>query len=219
MSRFTSFVFFIICLSVIISITSGIVISPVCTAPGNQVQPEISGTRSSGPIIGILLPRDRISTGGTGERRANSLHCTRPPNATRNLRGYDRLDPLSDSATTGSDLWVGLGEREQPVCTAPGHQTQPEISGDTIVWTDYRNFATTGSDIYRWDPVNGEQPVCTAPRNQPEPEISEDMIIWRDNRNYGTTRFDIYLWDPVNGEQPVCTAPGGQWEIAISGTR
>jgi beta propeller repeat protein len=58
---------------------------------------------------------------------------------------------------------------------------------------DNRNLATTGWDIYKWDPVNGEQSVCIDPGYQEYPAISGNTIVWMDNRNFATTGWDIYM--------------------------
>jgi len=91
-----------------------------------------------------------------------------------------------------------------PICTDPYDQRTPAISGNTIVWMDFRNG---NWDIYKWDPVHGEQPVITDPSDQWNPAISGDTIVWEDDRN---GNLDIYKWDPVNGERQVTTDPKSQ---------
>jgi beta propeller repeat protein len=219
MSRFKLFVFMIICLSVtvIVSITSGIVISPVCTNPSDQWYPAISGD-----TIVWMDHRNETTTGWdiykwdpmNGEQQV----CTLPG---------DQRDPaISGETIVWNDnqnggawdiyMWDPVNGT-RAVCTEPIDQWYPAISGDTIVWQDNRNWATTGIDIYMWDPVNGEQQVCTQPGDQWDAAISGDKIVWMDNRNYTATGWDIYMWDPVNGEQQVCTQPDDQLFPAISG--
>ena len=100
------------------------------------------------------------------------------------------------------------GATEIPICTNPAIQEHPAISGDTIVWIDWRNG---GNYIYKWDPVNGEQPVANATTNIFSPKISGDTVVWM------TGFEDIYKWDPVNGKQPITTYTASQYNPAISG--
>jgi beta propeller repeat protein len=213
MNRFTLFVFMIICLSVVVSITSGIVISPVCTNPSDQYYPVISGdtivwmdNRNAGWDIYMWNPV-------IGEQPV----CTNPGDQRDPVISGDTIVWM-DNRNAGWDIYMWnpvIGE--QPVCTNPGDQRDPVISGDTIVWMDNRTYGATGYDIYMWDPVNGEQQVCINSGDQWYPAISGDTIVWTDGRYLDTTHWDIYAWDPVNGERPICTEYGSQWEAAISG--
>ena len=101
------------------------------------------------------------------------------------------------------------GATEIPICTNSSVQHYPAISGETIVWEDYRNG---NSDIYTWDPLNGEQQVTTNSSEQRYPATSGETIVWQDYRN---GNFDIYMWDPLNGEQQVTTNSSDQWSPAI----
>jgi len=75
-----------------------------------------------------------------------------------------------------------------PVCTDPGDQSYPVISGDTIVWEE-------NGDIYMRDMASedGKQPVCTDPSFQGFPDISGDTVVWVDTR--GAESKDIYMAD------------------------
>lgn len=50
-------------------------------------------------------------------------------------------------------------------------QRNPSVWGDTVVYEDNRNFATSGWDIYKWDPVNGETVVANTSRDEINPDI------------------------------------------------
>ena len=85
------------------------------------------------------------------------------------------------------------------------------VSGDKVVWSDYREFYGPNNnyyrnyDIYMWDSVNGERPICTNIDFQGYPVISGNTVAWLDHRNVGDplnfpVEFDVYKWDPINGE-------------------
>ena len=78
--------------------------------------------------------------------------------------------------------------KEIPICTAEGHQWDPAIWGDRIVWMDDRNG---NRDVYMYDlKTNKEIPICTAEEDQGHPAIWGDRIVWRDERNGNE---DIYI--------------------------
>jgi beta propeller repeat protein len=98
----------------------------------------------------------------------------------------------------------------QPVCIHPARQEAPSISGDKIVWVDYRNG---NADIYMWDPNNGEQAICTNPSYQTNPTISGNMVVWEDGRTFDS----IYMWSPLFGEKPVLSLGMHPFKPSISG--
>ncbi len=121
-----------------------------------------------------------------------------------------------------------------PVCIAPAAQLeQAAVSdgsgGEFIVWTDYRDQPTTGTNIYAqhvdadgvalWT-ANGI-PICALSGNQIRPAIASDgtggaIIVWEDGRNPADS--DIYgqhvdgagnpQW-AANGI-PICSATNNQ---------
>jgi hypothetical protein len=114
--------------------------------------------------------------------------------------------------TSGAQVWTANGVE---VCGATQDQRLPQFvtdgnGGAIIAWYDYRNSATSGSDIYaqRIASVGGASqwladgiPLCTAPDNQENPTIAADkeggaFVAWQDHRN--GTDYDIYL-QHVNG--------------------
>ena len=118
-------------------------------------------------------------------------------NSASDLGRHHRLARRSRYETTGWDLYkkdLGPGGSVEPVCPEPGNQLHAEISGDTIVWTDYRAGESNGYDIYLWDPLEGEQPLCTEPGFQGEPDISGDIVVWEDARTgILASSLDIYM--------------------------
>ena len=99
---------------------------------------------------------------------------------------------------------------EQPICIHPARQEEPSISGNKIVWVDYRNG---NADIYLWDPNNSEQAICTNPSGQYSPAISGDVLVWEDARAFGS----IYMWSPLFGEKPVLSLGRHPSKPSISG--
>ena len=68
-----------------------------------------------------------------------------------------------------------------PVCEAVSEQSEPDVSGDTVVWADKR---MGGYDIYSYDLAEpNEYPIDTAGGDQTQPVISGAIIVWTDNNN------------------------------------
>ncbi|MDD5419489.1 MAG: PKD domain-containing protein, partial [Methanomicrobiaceae archaeon] len=105
---------------------------------------------------------------------------------------------------------------ESPICTEPGEQMYPAISGDRIVWQDHRN--DTGGDIYLYDLTTEEEtPICTDPAAQGYPAISGSLIVWQDMRNGS---WDIYLYNlDTDDEVRLTNSTGDQYMPAISGEK
>lgn len=76
---------------------------------------------------------------------------------------------------------------EFPIYTNLYNQTAPEVSGDIVVWHDFRNG---NYDIYGYNlSSNTEFPICTNLSNQGGSAISGDIVVWPDYRN---SQSDIY---------------------------
>jgi TolB protein len=97
---------------------------------------------------------------------------------------------------------------EFAVCTAPGDQTSPAISGSIVVWQDNRNG---NWDIYGYDlNARTEFAVRTTPGDQKDPDISGNIVVWEENGDiYGYYLSSQYVF-------PVSQASGTQWFPAIS---
>jgi len=80
------------------------------------------------------------------------------------------------------------------------------ISGDRIVWIDYRNG---NPDVYLHDLATGqERPITADPGSQYAATIRGDRIAWEDHRS-GNAR--IHLYDLLTGQERQLTAgPGNQ---------
>ncbi len=76
-------------------------------------------------------------------------------------------------------------------------QEQPSVSGDKIVWTDYRNGT---SDIYMYDLIAGiETRISYGPGNESHPHIDGNFVVYQDTRpdpnNPGYSITNAYLYD------------------------
>jgi beta propeller repeat protein len=133
------------------------------------------------------------------------------------MRSLNFLDDNSDiyicdlSDTTGPDDHF---PPVHPLCTVPGPQFAPRISGDLVVWEDWRDPTDVQSDIYMYDLSvdsngngipNWKEPVKPDPDPAeirltdtfyPEefPDISGHTVVWMDlGRDTGTgSTIDLY---------------------------
>jgi len=119
-----------------------------------------------------------------------------------------------------------------PICTAPGPQMDPRISGNIVVWEDYRDGLQ--SDIYMYDlsvdtgntgVPNWKKPAGQRPNPDPAetrltsttwdemyPDVSGRTVVWMDLRraesSAQTPTIDIYALDlDTMTETPVATDP------------
>jgi beta propeller repeat protein len=99
-------------------------------------------------------------------------------------------DPVT-AAVTGT---------ETRVTSDPGDQYDPSISGNKVVFTDYRSSDT---DVYWYDFATGaEHPVIVALGNQELTGISGDLLVYTDYRT-----ADVVVYDTVTGITTNVTAP------------
>lgn len=102
-----------------------------------------------------------------------------------------------------------------PIPVELQHQYAPAISGDRIVWEDWRNGKF---DIYLYDLATNTERQITTDRSDPmHPAISGDFIVWEDWRNGAP---DIYLYDLVtNTEHRITANLGNDSFPAVSGKK
>ncbi|MHA1380137.1 MAG: hypothetical protein ACTSRG_17325 [Candidatus Helarchaeota archaeon] len=175
----------------------------ICNATGQQSFPEICSDGTGGAYIAWVDYR-----GGLSDIYATHIY----PNGT---------------------IYTGWDANGTAVCTATNNQKDIQIccTGGkvVIVWTDYRDVATSGHDIYAqklnamagvdWLIANGT-PICTELDDQEAPQIccyttGTTIITWKDNRS---NDFDTYAqklsingviqWQ--NNGTAVCTEVGDQ---------
>ncbi len=179
----------------------------IFTAPGDQWAPQIISDGSGGAIITCYDTRNDATT------------------------GYDIYAQKINSS--GVIQWSAGGV---VISTAANTQGLPQLVSDgsggaIITWQDFRNDATTGSDIYaqkintsgvvQWTP-NGVA-ISIVIGSQFNQKIISDgsggaIIVWQDSRNFATTGVDIYALKidasgvsslPINGDA-ISTAAGTQ---------
>ncbi len=99
------------------------------------------------------------------------------------------------SVSLGASVLVFSGV-ETPVSTAVSDQFDPAISGDLVVFTDYRNG---NSDIYYVNLATGvESPAVQAPGDQYLTDVSNGLIVYTDYTN-----LQVHLFDTVSGATQV----------------
>jgi hypothetical protein len=137
-------------------------------------------------------------------------------------------------SSAGTPQWTANGV---PVTTDPADQSGPQLvpdgsGGAIIVWTDMRNAATLGVDVYaqRIDgtgaPLWAANGVAvTGAFDQTNPQVAPDgsggaIVVWEDDRNGSSDIFaqrldgtGAALWDV--GGVPVTTAAGDQFAPEI----
>ncbi len=130
------------------------------------------------------------------------------------------------------DLWAyDLATHETvPVCLDRWSQSQPAISGATVVWVDGRDdtygtngpYYLNGSDIFGHDFSTGLTfPICRAADDQLDPAVSGPIVVWQDGR-HRTSRdpgnWDIYGYDLRTGREfAIADGEGSETHPAISG--
>ena len=118
------------------------------------------------------------------------------------------------------------GGSDFSICSDASVGETPAVSGDIVVWVDWRN-ADSGNpdnaDIYGYDlDSSTEFPICTNSSEQFRPAVSGRFVVWQDLRNDGGswTNSDIYGYDLVSqSEFSVCLAEGNQSLPEIDGRR
>ena len=182
----------------------------LCTATDNQGSPAIASDGAGGAIVTWQDFRS-----GTN----NDIYAQR-------------------ISAVGTPMWTANGVA---LCTAAGHQYYPVMVSDgaggaIVAWYDYRDYGSTGSDIYaqkisaigavQWT-ANGTA-LCTAIGHQLYPAIVSDgaggsIVTWQDSRSSGD--WDIYTQRiSTTGSVPwaadgvaLCTIAGSQlWPTIVA---
>jgi hypothetical protein len=118
--------------------------------------------------------------------------------------------------------YMNLDDRVIRHAEGPALQEKPSVSGDRVVFVDYRNaFNDNGvrrnADIYMLTLSSGEvRPLVTNPAEQDEPFIFGDLVAYTDTRDGSWDGFifhnsNIYVTDLRDGtERALVTAPNNQ---------
>lgn len=217
--------------------------NPVVSDPSDQVNVSISGQT-------VVWQDYRNKTYGCPDAR----NCISADIYARNLAtgveqrlstASNAMDPDIDGKlvvwrnwSTGKIIVHDLSTGLQQNASIQGGTVQmvtPAISGQIVVWVDYRNSNEYG-DIYMRDltqaadvPVNVASSDPTIPvqvKDKRNPDIDGNIIVWEDWTNAyqdqgGWWRNpDIYMMDLSTGVvQPVTTNDSDQYSPVVSGNR
>ncbi|MDD1719790.1 MAG: hypothetical protein LUQ25_07005, partial [Methanoregulaceae archaeon] len=125
-----------------------------------------------------------------------------------------------EHVTSGSNHdiynWTRTGGVIQILCGLTSDQRNPKISGDKVVWEDNRNSATTGWDIYFWDPATGVATDISAGASafgdgdDINPDIATDIygygvpdtVVWE--LAFSGSDHDIFKWTSSEGATGIC---------------
>ena len=197
-----------------------------------------SGTRPWGdvPVPVVFASNDQTDPHIVADGKGGALFAWTDPRTPVNGSDIYALHIDGNAHCVGN--WSSYG---QPVCDAPGEQSQPRLVGDGVggawvVWLDqradlagdlrYSHVLTDGSFAPGFTSSGSE--LCTAPGAQVEAEVAGDgagglFAVWHDERNGNADIFAQHVlaggtlspgW-PVNG-RALTTAPGAQDEPAIA---
>jgi beta propeller repeat protein len=87
------------------------------------------------------------------------------------------------------------------ITTNTSDQRFPTVSGNIIVWQDYRNGLP---DIYAYDlSTRTEMQITTNTSDQQNPAVSGNIIVWQDDRNgnydiYAALPITVSFWELIN---------------------
>lgn len=130
---------------------------------------------------------------------------------------YELTDNLDVYAANLSDYTVF------PVVTAPKMQNTAGISGNVIVWTDYRNVKGRddydAADIYMYDIASGKESLITnTPGPQTAPVTNGKIVVWDSSSASGSSsgKNGIYGYDLATKKEFRISAGDG-YSPAISG--
>jgi len=165
----------------------------VCTAPGDQIWPDISGDtvvwleQDGRGEVGQLAFYARTLRGGT-----EFCVCSGPE-----VGDFPRLSGRRLVWTRSQSVYYcGLdGGTPAVICdTALG---TADVDGSIVVWADSRrDEGSFDGDIYAYDLATGEEYlVCAAPGLQWYPSISGDLIVWMDQRSGQYDIYGCYLYE------------------------
>ncbi len=216
------------------SYVAGVLAGPgtaICSEPGDQIKPRVS--QSDGHILVVWEDHRAgnadiygydVTSATTFAVCTNAAQQVAPrisgnwvvwsDKRSGNWVVYGaRIDTATDTAGAAAPI---SPEPESHPRQADPEQTQPDVSGDFVVWVDNRYG---DDDILGYDAAADYTfDVCADAGGavQDQPAVSGDTVVWRDARNAETLGTDIYGADLLTGHQfPVCQAAGDQSSPAV----
>ncbi len=114
----------------------------------------------------------------------------------------------------GNIFGYDLAKHSQFQISTSGTACGPDVSGNLVVWQDYRNSTPTqnNNDIYGYDIDRGvEFPVCLDSGSQCSPRISGNTVVWQS---------DDTIWVPAVGWEVVeairgATLKSADWDGSV----
>ncbi|HPA09045.1 MAG TPA: hypothetical protein PLK36_10675 [Methanoregulaceae archaeon] len=152
------------------------------------VTPSISGDRVVFSEKGIMLMN--ISTGSlvqlTNQDDAvlpvSDLRFNQNPSIDGDRVVWTEHEGLARSSVDGGTivlLNLTTGERQYLPTGSPGNQSTPMISGNYILWKDYRHGSPNDPELYLFDLKNGkEERLPTENPVESNPYISGNDVVW-----------------------------------------
>ena len=202
----------------------------ICTAAGDQIRPRIERDR--------VVWQDRRSGNwnvweATLSEPAGPV-SSGPTQVTSGGANEIAPDVSGDNIvfqTDGDDNWDMYGApfgdpmgAPFAICANAKRQDEPVVSGDTVVWRDFRSLAGNGTDLYGHTlSTHTTFPVVTAAGDQESPSLSADIVVYTDyrtafQRNSATQGPDIGFYDlRLDEDGPIAIAKGAQNKPAIDG--
>ncbi len=149
------------------------------------------------------------------------------------IYAYDlSVDSDGDGIPNWKDAPYGAGEASFaifPICENIYEQRDVDISGNIVVWKDYRNdIGDSNRDIYAYDlSERREFQVTSEPHNQFQPAVYGDTVVWVDMRDgfpsiYGknlSSGEEFRLYDSENPQRyPDIWRDRVVWVETVNGT-
>lgn len=168
--------------------------SPLAT-PATNVPPARIGKpvvlQASGRLGQLNQASDKI-VNATGENGTILLDPTSGLTRTLAITGlinahasnhwlvYEDRPPLASAAYYSRIKIVDLNNGTEIVLgNQTANQQDPQISGNYVVWIDWRNRENSGVDIYGYDLTTGKEfPIITNPRPNSGPKISGTWMVY-----------------------------------------
>ncbi|MHB9112503.1 MAG: Ig-like domain-containing protein, partial [Thermoleophilia bacterium] len=195
-----------------------------------QLVPPNTGTGCSGAQNCTAADIYALDLNGGAERRLTTTFNGLDPDISGSLVAWRDWD-------TGRVVVHDLTDDSRiDASTAATQMVAPSISGNRVVWGDYRNSTEYG-DIYMRDltaPIDeavvlgSDLPAGkVAPqKDKRSPDLDGDIVVWEDMRNaFQDTQGwwhnpDIYMKNLATGvEEAVCTNTSDQYNPVIAGNR
>lgn len=181
-------------------------VEPVCIDAASQWQPRIDGSRiiwqdsRSGKWDIYLYDMDNPVTDGQPVVDGPGDHTVGDIDGQR-VVWQDHIGTQYDISV--KDLSTGIIE---PVTSDAAFQGSPRLSGDLVVWEDFRNDPDPldsyyDYDIYMKDLTSGiESPLADGPSIQARPAVDRETVVWEDTVS---GNYDVWMTTVPDTTPPV----------------